>query len=535
MALPALAITALLGWASAATAAAGAADAAEAPPGQIWPEVRAPAGRLRGAKRGQLHVFLGVPYAEPPLGSRRWRPPTALPAWEGLRDATKYGDYCMQEEGGSEDCLYLNVFMPEEAQNLTGLPCMVWIHGGAYESGKSDLYDPSNITELLRSKGLPAILVTINYRLNVFGFLGSGSLATRDATGSTGNYGIQDQRMALQWVQNNIAAFGGDPQKVMIFGQSAGAGSVSMHLAMPASQDLFSSALMESGGFSGWSAQPMKLSEQWYSKLLNQTGCPDVACLLALPADQLRAAYLQIPHGRCCEDLMGNAFIPWAPTVDGVELAQHPLDLAKAGKVNRVPTVIGTNMDDGASWSLDYNQTESDFKAMFAKQYGSAAAAEVYLNASHPRMAARSDGWWAYDRAVTDQNFFCSTLEAAKGLQQPVFQYLFNFSDSRTPVVQHSDELPFVFKNLPSDATGDEESLSEEVLLSWYRLAAFGNPGNPKRPWPSATQGSLLLFQTAAQGGSQVLKSDSREKACEFMGAWLSRDIHRFDQTVVVV
>ncbi|CAJ1430335.1 unnamed protein product [Effrenium voratum] len=144
-------------------------------------------------------------------------------------DATKYGDYCMQEEavpmrsfreGGSEDCLYLNVFMPEEAQNLTGLPCgsevdvgMVWIHGGAYESGKSDLYDPSNITELLRSKGLPAILVTINYRLNVFGFLGSGSLATRDATGSTGNYGIQDQRMALQWVQNNIAAFGGDPQK----------------------------------------------------------------------------------------------------------------------------------------------------------------------------------------------------------------------------------------------------------------------------------------------------------------------------------
>ncbi|CAJ1430336.1 unnamed protein product [Effrenium voratum] len=202
-----------------------------------------------------------------------------------------------------------------------------------------------------------------------------------------------------------------------------------MHLAMPASQDLFSSALMESGGFSGW--QPMKLSEQWYSKLLNQTGCPDVACLLALPADQLRAAYLQIPHGRCCEDLMGNAFIPWAPTVDGVELAQHPLDLAKAGKVNRVPTVIGTNMDDGASWSLDYNQTESDFKAMFAKQYGSAAAAEVYLNdsemltnefrprASHhvcilPRGTAEESGvcsragWFSCSAGGTRTSGFCT-------------------------------------------------------------------------------------------------------------------------------
>lgn len=142
-------------------------------------------------------------------------------------------------QGGSEDCLYLNVFVPMEARNTSRLPCLVWIHGGGYEFGSSNMYDPTKLTSFLRSQKSPSVLVTFNYRLNVFGFLGSDHLRPLDALHSTGNYGLQDQRMALQWVQDNIMAFGGDPSKVMIFGQSAGAGSVSSHVTMPKSAGLF--------------------------------------------------------------------------------------------------------------------------------------------------------------------------------------------------------------------------------------------------------------------------------------------------------
>eukprot|EP00435_Cladocopium_sp_Y103_P008319 s502_g2.t1 len=193
------------------------------------PEVTAPVGRLRGISEGEVHVFRGIPYAQAPLGELRWRPPVPFEPWQGVRDASHYGNRCMSagDKESREDCLFLNVYTPRETSETTlQLPCLVWIHGGGFEYGSSDLYNGSSLANFWSSQQSPALLVTINYRLNIFGFLGSDKLRYRDPLKSTGNYGIQDQRMALRWVQENIGAFGGDPKKVTIFGQSAGAGSV---------------------------------------------------------------------------------------------------------------------------------------------------------------------------------------------------------------------------------------------------------------------------------------------------------------------
>eukprot|EP00438_Fugacium_kawagutii_P000239 Skav212284 [mRNA] locus=scaffold732:379434:380156:- [translate_table: standard] len=215
--------------------------------------LQTPSGKLRGISQEQVQIFRGIPFAEAPVGRLRWHPPVAMKPWKGVRDASRYGSECMSvlwnnhsHKVGSEDCLFLNVYAPQEARNAS-LPCLVYIFGGSYENGAGSLYDGFSVVSFWRSNGSPALLVTFNYRLNVFGFLGSDELRSRDPLRSTGNYGLQDQRMALRWVQENIAAFGGDPKKVTIWGQSAGAMSVSLHMTMPKSYDLYSAAIMQSG------------------------------------------------------------------------------------------------------------------------------------------------------------------------------------------------------------------------------------------------------------------------------------------------
>eukprot|EP00438_Fugacium_kawagutii_P002607 Skav201658 [mRNA] locus=scaffold641:141714:144142:+ [translate_table: standard] len=433
---------------------------------------------------------------------------------------------------GSEDCLYLNVYTPGNRNINSSLPCLVWIHGGGYENGASDDYNASDLMNFWSSHDSPAVLVTVNYRLNVFGFLGTDALRERDPDGSTGNYGMQDQRLALSWVRENIAAFGGNPEKVTIFGQSAGAGAVSLHLVMPKSYGLYSGALMESGmgAFSGWSAQPMERKEFWFQQLKRQTKCPDVDCLLQLPAEQLRSAYLAIPRGVCCvSSLLGDPWIPWAPAIDGVELTAHPVELLEQGKVNPVPMVIGSTLDEGARFETVYNLSAPGFLALFEGKYGSTRAqAELYSSESHVDVPGRADGWWSAQRAVTDQNFFCTSQFAARRLRglstsSKVFAYLFASSlDSQ--VVSHNAELPFVWMNL-TNASQEEKQLAADVGMSLHRFAASGDPG---AAWPQVSASSapmMLKFQVASKGGNQVVESNYRDQQCAFMLEWLRHKI----------
>ena len=239
--------------------------------------------QLKGKTEGSITTFKGIPYAQPPVGNLRWAPPQAWtnPDTSQVLDATDWGNVCVQkkEGGGDEDCLFLNVFVDLDKVNSTAkVPVGVYVHGGSYTDGSGNLYPSSNLVDYWKGN---AIIVSTNYRLNVFGFLGSEELRGQDPENwSTGNYGIQDQRMAFDWVRRNIESFGGDPEHVMVYGESAGAGSMSNHLSMQRSWGYYSSVIMESGAFADWAAQNMSFAETYYGQLRDLLGCDGLPCLL---------------------------------------------------------------------------------------------------------------------------------------------------------------------------------------------------------------------------------------------------------------
>ena len=510
-----------------------------------FPEVTAPAGHIRGIREGpneEVHVFRGIPYAEPPVGPLRWRPPRPMKRWEGLLNASSYGNSCVNHctnsdmtdfssKGGDEDCLYLNVYAPREATNTSQLPCLVWVHGGAFEFGTSNEYNGSTLVSFWRSRESPALLVTLNYRLNIFGFLGSDQLRDRDPLRSTGNYGLQDQRMALQWVQENIAAFGGDPSKVLLFGQSSGAAAISMHLVMPNSYGLYSKALMQSGAFGGWSAQHMQRKEFWFQQLMNQTKCKNVDCLVALSQEELLLAYMAIPDGHCCEKLSvpGAApEVPWSATIDGVELTALPWDLLRKGKVNKVPMLIGSTLDDGArTCRVDQNLSAQDFLRLFQDTHPMSLP-PPQLYSAKPIVPGYGEGYWSSVRVATDQNWFCPGHWASRILAKssPVYEYIWAHGLGGTPIVTHSTDLPFVFMELPADASSEEKQLAADVAMSWYHFAASGQPKAPDL-WPalSATEAPMLKFQVESKGGVHVIDGNFRDPQCSFSMEWMNKHL----------
>ena len=203
--------------------------------------VRTENGLMRGISDGKVDQFLGIPYAAPPVGDLRWKAPADAPSWSGVRDAVRAGRQCVQSSGGDEDCLYLNVYRPFGTTRDQKLPVLIFIHGGGNQQGSGDLYDPSN---LVAQTG--TIVVTINYRLNVFGFLALPSLDAEAGEPSSGNFGLMDQQAAMRWVQINVHAFGGDPLNVTIGGESAGGIDICAHLVSPPADGLFHGAILES-------------------------------------------------------------------------------------------------------------------------------------------------------------------------------------------------------------------------------------------------------------------------------------------------
>lgn len=438
---------------------------------------------------GRVKAYLGLPYAAPPVGSLRWRAPAPAVAWKGVRDATQFGhrceqwpiwkDYLFLDAGPSEDCLYLNVYVPAQAKAGSKLPVMFWIHGGGYTAGSGS--EPRYTNSTLVDKGV--VLVTINYRLGVFGFLASDDLV-KESEGHAGNYGLMDMVAALRWVKQNIASFGGDPGNVTIFGESAGSFAVSTLLAVPDARGLFQKAIGESGApFSAVLAVPTlpergARDQRWAESL----GARDLAEMRALPAAKVIEAASKMQVG-------------WfSPVVDGRFLPQSVPEIYTSGKEAHVATIIGWNRDERAG-TLSKDMTAAKWKAFAAAHYGEKAAEflEAFPGDSDEQAMQSADTY------TTDAFIALGTWQWAEEQTRtggaPVYRYRFDLPAPASEMhpegryAFHSDELEYVFGTLDvrrgSVWRAEDRTLSEQMERYWTNFARSSNPNGKGLPqWP---------------------------------------------------
>ena len=473
-------------------------------------------GPVRGVAGPGVRRFLGIPYAAPPVGERRWRSPVPPEAWTEVRDATEPAAFCPQVipflnvSAGSEDCLVVNVVTPDPPPP-TPAPVMVWIHGGAFNTNDGrQLIGSTEGGVIAGSSG--AVVVTLNYRLGQLGFLAHPALSAEDpGHPGSGNFGIEDQIAALQWVQRNIAAFGGDPNNVTIFGESAGGWSVCILLASPAASGLFQRAIVESG----LCVQPLSdLTEaerqgQRFAELLGCGDAPDVlACMRAAPADQVIATLPSDPNVVFSKGEYGS----WFPVVDGNVIPQPLEDLFRAGEFNRVPVLIGSNRDEGTLFVAQAFDEQG--APLAADQYRDALAYFVPDPAAADAVAARYPleaypvPGAALAAAFGDGFLACPTIDTASLLAPyvPTYLYQFDYPDAEFPVAFessfdlgafHSAEIQFVFGVPARDPfTPEQSDLSRQMIGYWTRFAAGGDPNGGGAPsWPRLDQdGRYLTF-----------------------------------------
>ena len=467
-------------------------------------------GALRGQWNHGVARFAGVPFAAPPVGELRFRPPAPATPWDGERDATGFGPVSPQNpslmealfggeaETWDEDCLYLNVWTPEPggdpATAAPGRPVMVWIHGGGFEmgSGSSPLYHGESFAD----DGV--VLVSLNYRLGSVGFLELGHLEPVEA--GSGNVGLLDQVAALEWVRDNIAAFGGDPSNVTIFGESAGAMSVSLLLSMPRARGLFHKAIAESGAASA--AKSPEQSAADTSEFLAAAGLSSVAELRAAPVQQLLVAHAAMAATRMADPegvikKYGNplAFLSFRPVADGHELPLDPLAAVADGAAAGVPLLIGTNLEEWKLFALMTPPAATDealAERVALVTDDPAGALEAYRS-EYPE----ADLGGLECAVLTDVVFRLPAIRLADAqtAHAPVFQYRF---DWRSPAwggmigAAHAVEIPFVF-DLVADhrlhvLVGPEapRSLARAMHESWVAFAHGGVPvAEGLEEWPT--------------------------------------------------
>jgi len=458
--------------------------------------VRTASGAVEGRTTadGTVRIFEGIPYAAPPVGKLRWQPPQPVRAWKGVREATRFGARCMQgniygdmnfrDSGPSEDCLYLNVWTPAKDANAN-LPVMVWIYGGGFAAGSSS--EPRQDGETLAKKGV--VVVSMNYRLGVFGFFAYPGLAKESPRHASGNYGLLDQAAALEWVRKNIAAFGGDPHEVTIFGESAGSFSVSAQMASPLSQGLFVRAMGESGAFLGKSPPTRSLaqSEADDRKFAESIGAKSLKQLRAVPADQLLADAMKQPNP-----------IRFWPNVDGYFFPEDPHAIYAAGKQAHVPLLAGWNRDEGNYRAIFKQEapTVTHYVEWAHQNFGANAGEFLKLYpAANDEQVKRSASDLAGDQFIAFGTWKWIEMQRTTG-DSTVYRY--EFDDAPPPPAgepshgaYHSSEIEFVFQALPSKKLpwrpGDEK-LSQLMSTYWTNFAKTGDPNGPGLPrWPAYT------------------------------------------------
>ncbi len=456
-------------------------------------------GQLRALQAKGVLAFKGVPYAAAPVGALRWRAPAALAKWDGVRDATTYGNICMQKmpnpDNGigqlpaSEDCLTLNVFTQDLARNARR-PVMVWIHGGGFVngSGSAELYDGSQLAK----RGV--VVVTINYRLGRFGSFAHPLLTQEAGGGPVANYGMLDMIASLQWVKRNIASFGGDPGNVTIFGESAGGMAVQKLMIAPLARGLFHKAAVQSGAgrenvlnLDKSNARGLPSAEADGEAFVKSLGvkATSTADLRAMSADAVIAAGDP------------STFTGGGPIIDGKVITGTVVDTFKAGAEAKVPYLVGYN-------SAEFPAKPADVDGLLTRTIGAKSADLPVLVATYPDvddMAARIVG----DIIFGEPARYLAGLHAAHG--QPTYLYRF---DVLSPSVQarykgtpHAQERQYVFDTLPTSPypTDDNDKVQAQFAVSyWTNFAKTGDPNGAGLPtWPryAAAQDELLEFTNA--------------------------------------
>jgi para-nitrobenzyl esterase len=470
-------------------------------------------GKVEGFERDGVQVFLGIPYAAPPIGERRWAPPVREEAWEGVRPAQEFGsqsaqtDFAMNllmgagQPPNSEDSLYLNVWTP--ACDDKRRPVMFWIHGGAFMWGAGDTpwYDGANFA--LHGD---VVVVSINYRLAAFGFLHLADLFDGAFAGS-GNAALLDQIAALEWVRDSIEAFGGDPNRVTIFGESAGAACTATLLGTPAARGLFVGAIPQSGGAS-WTATRESATEV-AAGILQRLGVQpgDKDALLSKSTAEVLAAMPEFTEN-------GTAQLPFQPVVDDVVLPRPPLDTIAAGNADGVHLLVGTNRHEMTLFTMmDPNLATLDEDAIInrvEKVIGGGASTFVRDYRSR-RSDETVQALW--NDIATDAMFRMPAIDLAQAQlgHGPVWSYLFTWE---TPVFggllrsTHALEIPFVFDNLARNTemftgTGAErQGIADAMHPAWIAFARTGNPHHRGLPaWPEydTTRRATMRFDTTCE------------------------------------
>jgi para-nitrobenzyl esterase len=471
-------------------------------------------GKVHGKtiNNGKVKAFLGLPYAAPPVGDLRWKAPEPAANWKGVREATQYGSRCipgrasadmafLDTTGPSEDCLYINVYAPAEATPGAKLPVMFWIHGGGYFAGAGG--EPRHNGDFLPLKGV--VLVTFNYRLGVFGFLATSDLA-KEANGTAGNYGLMDMVSALQWVKANIKEFGGNPDNVTLFGESAGSFAVSTLVASPMARGLFHKAIGESGAAFGGSLayDPLPVREKADDDWVATLGVKSLKELRALPADTVREASLK------------KGMIAFPPDIDGKALTEPVPDTYAAGRQAHVPLLAGWNADEGvirvrdgvtvASWKETAQHLFKERAAEFLALYPGETDAQALRSAiDYYGDSFIAFSTWKWIEAQT------------KTGESPVYRYHFELAAPPSKYFNgafafHADDIEYVFGTLdtrPESAWRPEDRKVSELFMSyWTNFAKTGDPNGPGLPqWPRYDKdGSILHLNSTTTAGPDTLR-----------------------------
>ena len=497
--------------------AAGLSNAQESG-SQKPPPLRVDGGVIQGVYEDGMVVFKGIPFAAPPVGELRWRAPQPVVKWEGIKQTTKFAPGPIQggnpPSGKSEDCLYLNIWKPPAGNER--LPVLVWIYGGGFGAGSTSEANYNGAK--LAKKGV--ILVSIAYRVGQLGFLAHPELSAENPNHVSGNYGLLDQIAALKWIQKNIATFGGDPDKVTIFGESAGGIAVSMLCASPLAKGLFQGAISQSGGsfgpprpttFPGENLKRLADAERSGEAYIKSTGVSSIAELRKIAADKL-------PAGRG---------MSW-PIIDGYVIPDDQYKLYEKGKFNDTPILVGYNSDEGASFSPP--KTSEEYITNVKSRYGSFADSllKAYpAGSGTPPKTARD---LARDAAFGWHTWIWARLQSKMGKSKAYYYYFDQHPEYPEGSPQagrgspHGADVPYVFQRLNASnprTTKTDLEISEAMATYWTNFAKNGNPNGEGLPdWPAFSDSNPVVMYFAQTPHTGPVPSADALKSLDAYFAW---------------